>query len=156
VTNIQTALKNLSQTLLPEQVITDPVQLLAYEMDASLMDRGMPDGVVLPRSVDDVVKLVQWAHQHKIPLIARASGTGLAGAAVAHDGGVVVAFSQLNTILELDETGRRGCGRSQCGQSKPGGAGRRQRSVLSARSIQWSNLFNWRQYWHQRRRAALL
>ena len=83
------------------------MQLLAYEMDAGLIDRAMPDGVIFPRSVDDVVKLVQWAAQHNVPLVARAVGTGLAGGAVAHNGGVVVSFSQMNQVLDFDEVSRR-------------------------------------------------
>ncbi|GAB4424272.1 MAG: hypothetical protein Kow0031_03190 [Anaerolineae bacterium] len=101
------SIETLKTILPPEQVLTDPVQLLAYEMDAGLMDRAMPDGVVFPRSAADVVKLAQWAGRHNIPLVARAVGTGLAGGAVAHTGGVVVSFSQMNKVLEFDDLSRR-------------------------------------------------
>jgi D-lactate dehydrogenase (cytochrome) len=61
---------------------------------------------VFPESVDEVVQLVKWAHTNQIPLVARGAGTGLAGGAVAEQGGVIVEFSHLKQVLSLDETGR--------------------------------------------------
>jgi D-lactate dehydrogenase (cytochrome) len=106
-TDTKSALQ-LLETILPAgQLLTDPIQLLAYEMDAGLMDRAMPDGVVFPTTPEEVAQLSQWASQHNVPLIARAVGTGLAGGAVAHGGGIIVAFSRMNKVLELDVVGRR-------------------------------------------------
>jgi D-lactate dehydrogenase (cytochrome) len=104
---IEQAIESLRETLSADQVLTDPVQLLAYEMDAGLMDRAMPDGVVFPRNLEDVKVLARWASQHQIPLVARAVGTGLAGGAVAHNGGLVVVFSRMNQVIEFDEVSRR-------------------------------------------------
>ena len=61
------------------QLITNPVELITYEVDAGF-DRGKPDGAFYPHSSDDVSKLVRWAHEHGVPLIARGAGTGLSGA----------------------------------------------------------------------------
>ena len=84
----QALLADLSARLGPDRVIVDPAQLITYEVDGSF-DRGRPDGVVFPRSVDEVVQVVRWAARHHVPLIARGSGTGLAGGAVPEHGGVV-------------------------------------------------------------------
>jgi hypothetical protein len=43
-----TAIESLKTTLAPEQVITDPVQVFAYEVDANLIDRAMPDAMAPP------------------------------------------------------------------------------------------------------------
>ena len=43
-------LDSLANIVSPEQVVTNPVQLLTYEGDASL-DQGTPDAVVFPRNV---------------------------------------------------------------------------------------------------------
>ncbi|MDR7470110.1 MAG: FAD-linked oxidase C-terminal domain-containing protein [Armatimonadota bacterium] len=87
-----------------ERVITDPGELLTYEVDAAL-DRGNPDAVVFPTSAEEVVRVVRWAEEHSVPLVARGAGTGLSGGAVAR-GGVIVEFSRMNRILALDEVGR--------------------------------------------------
>lgn len=84
-----------------DQVVTDPVQLITYELDAGF-DRALPDAVVFPHSIDDVVQLAQWSNKYGIPLTARGAGTGLAGGAVAMHGGVVVNFAQMKHIVEVD------------------------------------------------------
>ena len=58
---IAEAIQSLREILPAVQVFTDPIQLLAYEMDAGLMDRAMPDGVVFPRNTEDVIQLARWA-----------------------------------------------------------------------------------------------
>ncbi|MGQ9841051.1 MAG: FAD-binding oxidoreductase, partial [Anaerolineae bacterium] len=101
----QSDLQELKDLLRPGLVITNPIELMTYEQDASL-DRGVPDAVVLPRTTADVVKIVQWARRTGTPLIARGAGTGLSGGAVAEHGGVIVGFSRMNRLLEFDEVGR--------------------------------------------------
>ena len=94
------------QTVLPKgQVFTDRATLISYEVDAG-GDKGLPEGVVFPHSADDVVRIMRWAATHDVPLVARGAGTGLSGGAVADRGGIIVEFSRMNTILELDEYGR--------------------------------------------------
>ncbi len=93
-------------TVLPRgQVFTDSATLISYEVDAGV-DRGRPEGVVFPHSVEDVVRVMQWAAAHDVPLVGRGAGTGLSGGAVADRGGIIVEFSRMNSILELDEYGR--------------------------------------------------
>jgi D-lactate dehydrogenase (cytochrome) len=100
-----TAFQALGRVLSPRQVVTDALELMTYEVDASL-SRGLPDGLVFPHSTQDVARIVGWARQHGIPLIARGAGTGLSGGAVPHRGGVIVGFSHMKEILEFDEPGR--------------------------------------------------
>jgi len=99
------ALDSLRLVFAPDQLVTRSLQLLTYEVDAGL-DRGKPDAVAFPRSVNDVVRLVQWAREHELPLVARGAGTGLSGGAVAERGGVIVEFSRMNCVVEVDEAGR--------------------------------------------------
>ncbi|PMP77581.1 MAG: FAD-binding oxidoreductase, partial [Roseiflexus castenholzii] len=101
----QALLADLAARLGPDRVIVDPAQLITYEVDGSF-ERGHPDGVVFPRSVNEVVELVRWAAEQRVPLIARGSGTGLAGGAVPEIGGVVVQLGLMNRVLELDLIGR--------------------------------------------------
>ncbi len=104
-TAIAQALADLAAHLGADRVVTDPARLITYAIDAGL-DQGHPDGVVFPRSVDEVVRLVRRAAEHGVPLVARGAGTGLAGGAVAEHGGLVVELGLMNRVLELDVTGR--------------------------------------------------
>ncbi len=92
--------QSLLAFLRPDQVYTDPAQLVTYEGDAGL-DRGEPDGLVLPASAAEVISLVHWARRHKVPLIARGAGTGLSGGAVAERGGLIVEFARMNRVLDV-------------------------------------------------------
>src|SRR6266550_2249349 len=101
----ENAIRSL-KTLLPKgQVFTDRASLISYEADGGL-DKGMPEGVVFPHSTGDVVRIIRWAAEHSVPLIARGAGTGLSGGAVADRGGIIVEFSRMNTIHDIDEHGR--------------------------------------------------
>jgi len=94
------------EAILPrDALVTNPVELLTYEGDGSL-GLGNPQGVALPGSTEEVVKLVQWAAQHHVPIVARGAGTGLSGGSVAVAGGVTISFTRMKQVLELDEVGR--------------------------------------------------
>ncbi|MCJ7622972.1 MAG: FAD-binding protein, partial [Anaerolineaceae bacterium] len=97
--------KRSLESLLGKKVTTDPIELITYEVDAGL-NHGSPEGVAFPQSQEDVARLVQWAVEHQVPLVARGSGTGLAGGSVPNHGGVVVSFSRMNRVLDIDEIDR--------------------------------------------------
>jgi D-lactate dehydrogenase (cytochrome) len=99
------ALAALNGLLPTRQVVTNPVELIPYEVDAGL-DRGQPDAVVYPRNAEDVVQVVRWAAAKRTPLVARGAGTGLSGGAVAEHGGVILQFSHMTKISKIDEAGR--------------------------------------------------
>jgi D-lactate dehydrogenase (cytochrome) len=103
-------LKNhLAQSLLhildQQQVITNPIELITYEMDSSL-ERGTPDAVVFPRSTGEVSRVMQWASANHVPIVARGAGTGRSGGAVPALRGIVLEFSKMNRLIDLDATGR--------------------------------------------------
>ena len=86
-------------------VLYAPEDLLVYEYDATI-DRGLPDAVVLPDSAQGVAKAVRIARRHGVPITARGAGTGLSGGAVPCEGGVVIATTRMNRILEFDPENR--------------------------------------------------
>ncbi len=97
--------RSLQAVLPTDAFVTDPVELITYELDASL-GHGGPHAVILPRHTQDVVTLMRWAREHKVPVVARGAGTGLSGGAVATHGGVIVSFARMKSVVELDEEGR--------------------------------------------------
>ena len=75
--------------------------LTLYEYDGSV-DFARPEMVVFPRSTEDVVAIVKIAGQYGIPIVGRGAGTGLSGGAIPVAGGLVIGFSRMNKILEID------------------------------------------------------
>ncbi len=63
----------------------------------------MPDALVEVASADDVSRIMKYAYENRIPVVARGSGTGLVGGSVPVFGGIMINLSKMNRILELDE-----------------------------------------------------
>lgn len=61
-----------------------------------------PDVVVLPHSATEVAGVIRIARELGAPVTVRGSGTGLAGACVPREGGILIAFREMNAILEID------------------------------------------------------
>ncbi len=89
-----------------EAVLWRPEDLMLYEYDA-LSSRRPPDAVVFPSTTEQVVRIVKLAAGNNVPVIARGAGTGLSGGAVVTEGGMVVAFSRMKTIIEIDIENQR-------------------------------------------------
>jgi len=94
--------------VLPEDlVITDPELLAGYQRDeADLCAYGQPAAVVRPRTTAQVAAVVQVAARHRVPVVAQGARTGLAGAANALDGSIVISFTGMAQILEIDPVNR--------------------------------------------------
>ncbi len=89
-----------------DAVLWRPEDLMLYEYDA-LSSLRQPDAVVFPTATEQVVAIVKLAAREKIPVIARGAGTGLSGGAVILEGGIVVGFSRMKKILEIDLENQR-------------------------------------------------
>lgn len=62
-----------------------------------------PEVLVYVVSTEEVSKIMKYANDNTIPVVARGSGTDLVGAAVALKGGIMICTKLMNHILELDE-----------------------------------------------------
>src|ERR1700761_1507419 len=71
-----------------------------YAVDGSNY-RQVPIGVVIPKTMEDVIQTVAIARKHNAPLLPRGGGTSLAGQSC--NVAVIVDFSKyLNKIIELN------------------------------------------------------
>ena len=64
---------------------------------------AMPDVLINVLSTDEVSKIMKYAYDNNIPVVARGSGTGLVGSSTAINGGIMICTKMMNHILELDE-----------------------------------------------------
>ncbi len=93
-------LQELSESLDGELLYDDTIRTL-YATDASAY-RELPTAVALPKSEDDIRKLILFAREQKSSLIPRTAGTSLAGQVVGK--GIVVDVSKYFTqIQELNK-----------------------------------------------------
>lgn len=82
-------------------VLFTPEDLMLYEYDGSV-ELGAPQCIVFPSSTRDVAEIVRMANRFETPIVGRGAGTGLSGGAIARNGGIVIVFSRMNRILEVD------------------------------------------------------
>ena len=82
------------------EVRFDPVSRALYSTDASVYQIP-PRGVVIPRSADDVVRVVEVAAHHGCSMTARGGGTSQAGQAIG-PGLVLDTSKHLNRVLEVN------------------------------------------------------
>jgi FAD/FMN-containing dehydrogenase/Fe-S oxidoreductase len=86
------------------EVRFDPTSRRLYSTDASIYQIE-PLGVVIPKTVEDIVTTVQLAGEMHVPITARGGGTSLSGQAIGP--GIVLDCSKyLNAILDIDLAGR--------------------------------------------------
>ena len=94
-------IRELESFLDAGSILSRPEDLVLYEYDGSV-ERARPDLVVFPSTKDDVVRLVNLARKHDVPIVGRGAGTGLSGGALARAGGIMLVFARMNRILEID------------------------------------------------------
>ena len=63
----------------------------------------MPEALIRVHSTEEISAVMKLAYERNIPVTVRGSGTGLVGAAVAVEGGILLETAKMNKILELDE-----------------------------------------------------
>ena len=94
-------IEELTKIVGKENILSSETDLLLYGYDASLF-KGKPDCIALPGSTEDVSKIVKFAYASGIPIIGRGSGTNLSGGTVPTRGGIILHFSRMNKIVEID------------------------------------------------------
>ncbi|MBX3747992.1 MAG: FAD-binding protein [Verrucomicrobiae bacterium] len=85
-----------------DHVLTSREDLIPYSFDGTAALQGMPGAVVMARSRDEVVGVLQWANATGTPVVTRGSGTGLSGGSVPTPGAVVLCLVKMDRVLEVD------------------------------------------------------
>jgi len=98
--------KELARIVGEDGVLWRQEDLMLYEYDA-LSSLRQPDVVVFPRNTAHVVQMAKYGLRHNLPLVARGAGTGLSGGSVATEGGILLVFSRMKQILEIDLENQR-------------------------------------------------
>lgn len=73
-----------------------------YGHDELSLESHLPEAVVEPETTEEVSRILSHCYERSIPVTPRGSGTGLCGGAVPIYGGVLLATTRMNRILEID------------------------------------------------------
>jgi glycolate oxidase len=83
-----------------ENLLIDENKVEPYSQDA-IKEKFPPEAVVLPRTADEISKILKLANEKRFPVTARGGGVGYTGGAVPIEGGIVVGTDRMNTIKEI-------------------------------------------------------
>lgn len=88
-----------------QNVLDEKEDLYSYAYGASGKSEHpeIPAAVVLPSTVEEVSKIMKFAYENEIPVSLRCSGTGHESGAAARKDGIVIHFSRMNKILEINK-----------------------------------------------------
>jgi glycolate oxidase len=92
----------LADILGPGGVISSEDERRAYETDALTAYRAMPLAVVLPRTTEEVSRVLAYLNANRIKALPRGAGTSLSGGALPSADCVVVGLARMNRILSVD------------------------------------------------------
>lgn len=95
-------LADLTKVFPKDRLLDKAAQLTPYESDALTAFRARPLAVALPESSEEVVAAVRLCAKHKVPFVARGSGTSLSGGSLPIEGGLVIGLNRMNRLLKLD------------------------------------------------------
>jgi glycolate oxidase len=96
------AVKELEEIVGSEYLITKPLDLDKYASDGTKL-QFRPDAVVIPRSNEEISRIMILANKERIPVIPRGGGSGMTGGALAVQGGIVLSMERFNRILSIDQ-----------------------------------------------------
>ncbi|MCL5072847.1 MAG: FAD-binding oxidoreductase [Actinobacteria bacterium] len=74
-----------------------------YSHDELNTVKAYPEVLVEVSNAQEVSKIMKYACDNDIPVVARGSGTGLVGSSVPLHGGIMINMTKMNKILEIDD-----------------------------------------------------
>jgi glycolate oxidase len=95
-------------------VLANRSELRVYECDAYTLEKSLPNIVVLPRTTIEVAAILKLCARYNLPIIPRGAGTSLSGTVLAVTGGVMIALTRMNKVLNVDHRNRRALVEAGC------------------------------------------
>jgi len=101
----------IAASLAPVETITEPVLVKKRSRDFfwyspilnAQLKKCFGDLVALPRSPEEMARVLSVAWAHDLPLVLRGGGTGNYGQSVPMNGGLIIETTRMNSILEIGE-----------------------------------------------------
>lgn len=86
-----------------DNILTDHTAIENYSHDETEDLVYYPEVVAKPQTVEQVSALMKFCNEQLIPVTPRGAGTGLAGGALAVNGGLMISMEFFSKILDIDE-----------------------------------------------------
>jgi glycolate oxidase len=98
--------EDLIRLLGRDALILDEEGRRAYETDALTAYRSIPMIVALPRTAEEVSRLLKYCYDNSLKVVPRGAGTSLCGGALPAEDAIVICVSKMNRVLDVDYVNR--------------------------------------------------
>lgn len=98
--------KALAEIVGEEHVSNRREELYTYARDPGLSESRSPDYVVMPKSVEEIQRIIQLANKEKIPVVPAGASLTLSGLTIPQRGGILMDMRRMDRILELNRRAR--------------------------------------------------
>lgn len=88
-----------------ERYLDQTEELACFSYDSFFVE-AMPEAVIFPLTTMEISKIMVVASKYKTPVTGRGAGTSVCGAPIPIKGGIVLCFTKMNKIIEVN-TGDR-------------------------------------------------
>jgi glycolate oxidase len=99
-------LRSLVSIVGEDYVSNRPEELYLYSRDSGVREPRRADYVVMPKTVEEIQKIVRLANTEKIPITPMGAGLTLSALTVPVNGGMVLDTKRMDEIIEVNETSR--------------------------------------------------
>ncbi|XXF77090.1 FAD-binding oxidoreductase [Myxococcaceae bacterium GXIMD 01537] len=98
-------LRAIAEGFPPDFLTQEAAELQEYGRDWTRVYAPAPVAVALPRTTEEVARLLALCNQHRVPVVPSGGRTGLAGGAVAARGELVLSLQRMNRLGPVDVLG---------------------------------------------------
>jgi FAD/FMN-containing dehydrogenase len=99
------ALREIASHFPPDFLTREPAELSEYGRDWTRVYAPAPCAVAFPRTTEEVSRLLQLCHAHRLPVVPSGGRTGLAAGAVARQGELVLSLARMRRMDPVDPLG---------------------------------------------------
>ncbi len=80
-------------------------EIFVYSTDSTNITNPneLADAVVFPQTTEQVSRIMKYAYDNAVPVVARSAGTNLCGACLPKKGGIILNFAKMNRIIEISK-----------------------------------------------------
>ena len=87
-------------------LISEAIEMRAFETDALTAYRRLPLAVVLPATTAEVALVMKYCRDAAVNVVPRGAGTSLSGGAIPQEDAIVLGLSKMSRILEVNYADR--------------------------------------------------
>jgi len=85
-----------------DNFLNSPEDKLVYSYDGTPMLAHQPEAIVMPRTIDEISRIMVMANSENFSVVPRGSGTGLSGGSIPTPNSIILLMNRWNRILEID------------------------------------------------------